>query len=167
MITQAPYRRSRIERFFSSIGYVSITIASIFCLYFFYLIFWPFAIIDVKDSMNLPVTHKRLTVSDHIGFQVDYCKYGEIQPRVVKELINDNNVILVSPLGQDAPQLRKGCGKTTLYHDIPDYTPTGKYRLYIFSTYRVNILRNIEVVLRTEEFEVIGPIAEKEIPTWQ
>lgn len=146
---------SKGEKAFWYAGFAAILLAALFALYFFYLIFWPIKVVEIKSPMDLPVKDKTLTVKDIIAFEYDYCKHIDSRPRVVKEIISQNNVITVSPIGSDVPQLRPGCGKVIIYHEIPDFTPPGKYRLYIFASYPVNQFRNIDYTFRTQEFTIV------------
>ena len=136
-------------------GFAVLFAAALVAFYFFYLLFWPFVPIEVKNNQSLPVIKKELTTNEEIGFVYDYCKKMDIQPRVVKEIISENNVITVSPVGNDTPQITApSCGTITIYHEIPDFTPPGKYRLYVFASYPINAFRSVNYTFRTEEFEV-------------
>lgn len=137
------------------VGYMSMIvlclITTLFIVYVGYLTFYPFNVIDIKNTQNLPVDKEVYTAGEYIRITFDYKKYLDIAPEVKKELLCDRSVVeLISER-----RLPMGAGVVQLPHIIPLSTPTDDHcRIFIFLSYRINPLQTQEINLRTEEFRV-------------
>lgn len=131
---------------------MSVIIAGILVgLYYMYLYVYPFKMI-VENNQPSPVLTKEVNSGGAIIVTKDYCKYTKITATLVRTLV-DGVVIQLPEVSSNLPT---GCHKVDVIIQIPEYIPTGTYRLKTTSLYKMNTGRVIPVDSITEEFKVIG-----------
>lgn len=127
-----------------------IVFSMIFLAYLYYLAFFPFKTIEIK---NLPFKVDQLVVEpgETITYEVDYCKYTDRPAEVIHSFVDGFTYSL--PVGQS--NLPKGCGVTRLGIVVPETINPGRYRINTTLTYKLNPLRNDTVSLGSQYFEVV------------
>lgn len=132
----------------------------LFMLYVFYLMVWPMDILRVKNNQALDVTKQEIQAGDTQGIIFDYDKDTNLVPQVIKQLVCDNAITLLS--GQR--RLQTGEHTAIVDHIIPPQTPTSdKCHIDIYLDYKVNVLRTISYQFSTKDFKVINPILDGDI----
>lgn len=140
-----------------TVGYLSIIgicLATIvFMIYASFLSFYPFKVIDIKNSQSLPLDRSMYNAGQEINITFDYEKYVDISPIVRKEIVCDKSITVLS----EGRRLPLGKGVVQLAHVVPLSTPTDNHcRIFIFIEYDVNPLQTQSMTLRTQEFSVIN-----------
>jgi hypothetical protein len=119
------------------------------------VIFWlvyPYKLIDFKNS-PFPVLNENLTVKsgDRMSYLIDYCKYTDEMPRVIKYFV-DGVVLEINTVDG---VLEKGCHKTVLDVYIPRAIAASSYSVKIVATFKPNPIREIKYVTKTLNFTVV------------
>lgn len=118
---------------------------------FSWWISYPYKTVSFNTTEH-KVDTKVVHGGEYLQYTVDYCKYTDITPKVtryfvdeIKYLISDNEV---------AVKKDKGCGITNIFLYIPKGLPPDVYQIELIYHYKVNPIREINVVSHTEKFIV-------------
>lgn len=98
------------------------------------------------------VSEKVIKQGDLLRYEIDYCKYTNVIPRVERQFID--GIIYAVPQGN--AQLKRGCGKVMNSIQIPNALPPGNYYVQMSVTFKMNPIRTITKVYVTEKFQVIN-----------
>lgn len=144
---------SKFEQVFWRFAFGIITLASLFLLYTFYLLFYPFQVITYKDDV-LPVEKHTLKPGDPIPLIINYCKVADYDANLNGQIESAKDVF---PLPPTTKALPVGCHKVT-YEGfyVPEYTIPGKYVLRYEVTYHINQLRTTTYHHMSQQFEVVN-----------
>ncbi len=85
-----------------------------------------------------------------LTYRIDYCKNTDAPSIIQKAYEND----IIFPASTTQPLNSKGCRVVNVSQVIPYELPSGRYRLKIVFTYRVNPIRSVSVVAYTDYFNV-------------
>lgn len=133
-------------------------------LYFAYLAFFPFQVIDLQQQPYI-LNERYVKAGSYIFYKFDYCKYYDVPANIIYQLENRDYILAltIDPIQAPAtPQqiddytlrLTKGCGEATKAVYIPSQTPPGSYTLAEYVDYQVTPLQKVSYIFRTEPFEV-------------
>lgn len=121
----------------------------------FTLIYWLVKPYKVADFYNMPfhIVNENATVKrgDRLRYEVNYCKYREQMPQIIKFFID--GVVYETP--KSFGVVDKGCGIVISDVYVPKAIPAGVYTLKIVASYKLNPIRTVEIVNRTQKFTVI------------
>lgn len=87
---------------------------------------------------------------DRVRYKVNYCKYTNQMPYITKYFVD--GVVFETP--KTFGVVGMGCGEVISDAYVPKAIPAGEYHLTIVASYKVNPIRNIEVVNTTQKFIV-------------
>ena len=99
----------------------------------------PLEVLTPEVGRNQPLT-----------YVIDYCKFTDAQATIQKAYEND----IVFPSSITHPKNDNGCRVSNISQVIPYELPSGRYRLKIVFTYRVNPIREVSITAYTEYFNV-------------
>lgn len=117
------------------------------------LMFWAFFPYRTATQSQPYIVHdKVIKQGELLQYEMNYCKYTSVVPTVERQFI-DGIIFALPPANA---QLPKGCGKRLNSLEIPHALPPGQYYLQATVSYKVNPIRIITSVYRTEQFEVIA-----------
>ena len=133
---------------------IGIALTCLFMFYFFFSILYPFKVIDVVNGDNIRLTKTKVVSGEEVGLIFNYCKYMPLRSSVIKNLINNDTVIILASNGKPRP-VPLGCNRVILPHTIPKGLE-GKAHIKIYSSYQVNLFRTINYEWRTQGFEIIA-----------
>jgi hypothetical protein len=74
-----------------------------------------------------------------LTYQIDYCKYMDIQPNIQKAYEND----IIFPASITSPKNELGCRVSKISQVVPYELPSARYKLKIVFVYKVNPIREI------------------------
>ena len=138
------------QRIFYISLYIGLLISFLFVLYMAFLLIYPFNIMEVKQQ-PLPVISKQIKQGDNLVYVLDYCKYMSLPSEISPQLVD--GIIFAFPT--DISYVDKGCNVVFGSVPIPVSVPKGKYYMRFIVTYKVQGVREINYMYKTEEFEVI------------
>lgn len=84
-------------------------------------------------------------------YRIDYCKNVDVPATIQKSYEND----IIFPASTTHPVNNVGCRVVNISQVIPYELPSGRYKLKIVFTYRVNPIREVSITAYTEYFNVI------------
>lgn len=131
------------------LSYLTLFSATVFILVIFYWILFPYKTIEFKNS-PFPVENQIVERGGRVRYVVDYCKYTDENPVVVKYFVD-------GVIYETAPTLgimSKGCHIETVDVYIPRALPPGVLSVEIVAKFHPNPLRTITLESRTQQFTV-------------
>ena len=139
-------------------SYATLIMAFFMMLYFGYLAFYPFKVIELEPQ-PYKLMETTIEPGSYIYYGFSYCKYIDVRADIIYQLVgNDVDIALPQTPPQEIDdytiRLTKQCDETTKGVYIPKHTPPGEYVLYEYIDYQVNFLRNVNYVFKTEPFIV-------------
>ena len=139
---------------YTKISHLLALIALVFssAVFFLFLFWWiyPYKPLVVKQPYQIVNEESSLKQGDVLKYQIDYCKYTNIQSIVRRQFVD--GIIYATP--EITANLKKGCGLAINTITIPENLPPGTYYLTIEVTYKINPIREISYDLKTEKFVV-------------
>lgn len=117
---------------------------------YFCLKFWPITVIRPNVQPYKVVTEK-VRVGSNFIYTVDACKFTD-SPATVSRVFVDG---IRYPSVTSTNNVKKGCNKTNVSIQVPNYVEPGIYHLELNVVYKINALRNDTYKFSTEGFEVI------------
>lgn len=134
-------------------AWATITLALVSMGVFFFWVLYPYKIIEFKDSVY-PVLNEGHVVKqgENLIYLVRYCKYKDQSFTITRSFVD--GVIYTSP--QITSNKPEGCHDNLVYVEVPKAIPTGKLTLEILYQGKVNPVRTIDIIKKTEPFTVIG-----------
>lgn len=133
------------------ISYGTLISALVLLLVVFYWLLYPYEPIEF-NNMPHAVENKQVKPGDHLIYTVEYCKNSTVVPIASKYFIDGLIYAIPDTL---ATVKEVGCGQSRVQVYVPRALPKGKYFIEASYRYQVNPIRYIDVVTRTEQFEVI------------
>jgi hypothetical protein len=132
----------------------SLLLASILLVYVFYLLFYPFKVIDYYNQ-PFPVTRssKAYAPGEVVEVMINYCRYIDTPALVNKRLIDHVDIPLPSHTGTFGMGCHEIISANTV---IPEYVPPGQYYIDYTVEFKINALRTVTVETRTEPFYVVS-----------
>lgn len=108
---------------------------------------------NVLEFNNAPIQVKEKTVKagEHISAEVQFCKNTDKNSLLTISFI-DGFIYNTQPV---VSSFEKGCHNIIYFLYVPKAIPEGKYNIKATFRYRVNPVRDVDVVLITEPFEVV------------
>lgn len=144
--------KNRWDKFYYRAGFGVIILAALFSFFFFYQVFFPPKVIDIK-TQPLKIKTPRIMAGEKVSFEIDYCKY---QPRTSNLTVTYVNGEVVSSF-ITARNLPTGCHKTTIDVAVPVALKADEYHLELIFEYKGGFFGRSEIhELRTETFKVSG-----------
>lgn len=139
-------------KFMNILSGVVIIAAMVLLIHIGYLLMWPYTPAKFGND-PFPVENKVVKQGDRIKYYVEYYKLMDV-PVTTQCMLIDHIQISFPPTSS---QLPKG-DYALINHDvyIPEYVTPGKAYISIRFTFKVNSIREVVVVARTEEFEIIA-----------
>lgn len=118
-------------------------------------LFWPYSIITYEPPTDYPIvagvdSENNVEQGGAIVYAFDYQKETDIIPEVNRRFIDG----LVFQAAEGAIDLPRGRGRALVETPIPETLPPGTYYLEITRTFKMNPIRKVEIVSRTETFTV-------------
>jgi hypothetical protein len=145
----------RRHRAFAVVGYAAvISVALVMGLVMFWLTY-PYDVIDFYPEVHPLVNDQRVVIQgESFAYTFRYEKHMSIQPVISTSFVDG----LRFQAEGIAPFLPVSKGVAIIEVNVPRTLPPGRYQLEISKAYRVNPLRTITIVNRTEKFIVIEPV---------
>jgi hypothetical protein len=133
------------------IGSILIILSAIFLivLYFFWSIY-PYNPITIKNS-PFPVLEKQIKAGDTLTYIVDYCKDRDYEALVTRTF--EDGIEYSVPANASNKSI--GCHKINVGLITPKTLPPATYWLEVKYSYKVNPIRTIEVVSKTQLFKIV------------
>lgn len=138
-----------MENILNKIAWLAILGAIGLMLLMGFWLFYPYKTIEFNQPLR--VNQKEINTGQHLQFNVDYCKYTNLQATVDNIFVD--SVIYYTP--PQPSQLTMGCRKLTYSIYIPRALVPGEYIIKSVYTYRVNPIRTINVTVETETFTIV------------
>lgn len=118
---------------------------------FWYL--YPYNLIEFKSPVYTVLNENKTVKSGEIlKYEVDYCKYTDLDPVVTKWYVD--GLVYQTPEGRGV--IFPGCRKQIVNNLVPENLLPGEYYIKIFIDYEVNPIRHIIYENRTEKFTVLA-----------
>ena len=115
--------------------------------------FWMFY--PYKTITHSPQPYKlysdTVVQGGYVAYDYSYCKYSDVPETVSKQFV-DGLIYQSSDIPTLVPM---GCGKVHKEINVPRTLPAGKYQLVTTAVFRVNPIRDITVITKTEWFTVV------------
>lgn len=143
---------NRFHRYFVRIGYLVVITAALLSFWFFYQVFFPTKILDIKGD-NFPVKYKEIRAGDKQSFEVQYCKYKNVSSNIQLSFIDGQ---LVSSFNT-VRNFSIGCQKRQLDVNVPATLKEDTYYIEIQITYAGGFFGDEHHEFRTERFTVLPP----------
>jgi hypothetical protein len=116
-------------------------------LYMAYLMLYP---ITISTVTNYKILNDKVKQGETITYEIDYCKYSDIQGQRDRAFIND----IVYTITPDTTNVPTGCHKAVNTINIPRELPPGVYKVRNTISYRINPFRTEQTSFTSNEFEV-------------
>ena len=120
--------------------------------YIGYYFFYPFKVIDIKNS-PYPVITKQVKAGEDLIFHVEFCKYMSVPSKTTLQLVDGVIISLESMSAGSSPE---GCYDVNVSQTIPALIKPGFYKLRITADHEIHpVLRTVRVQAETQVFEVV------------
>jgi hypothetical protein len=130
--------------------YAILVFVMLFLILIIYWLVYPYKPIEMKSPVK--VLNSPVKAGEAVHFELEFCKYMDIEAETTKVLVND----YIIPYPTTSGKGKLGCQKMiSSSHTVPDYVSAGTYKIMLTTTYKVNPIRTVQVDYETEEFEVI------------
>lgn len=139
-------------KFMNVVSAVTIAVALILLLHVGYLLMWPYAPAKF-GNVPFPVENKVVKQGDRLKYFVEYYKLMDV-PVTTQCMLVDHIQISFPPTSSQLPKGDYALINNDIY--IPEYVTPGKAYISIRFTFKVNSIREVVIVARTEEFEIIA-----------
>lgn len=133
-----------------SLGWLAVLVGTAMIVVITYWLIYPYVPITFTDPV-FPVLTKRVKQGKNLEIVSSFCKYMETTPTLTRTF--ENGLVFSTP--QMAVSRDMGCHTVTIHVPIPEELPAGKYHLKQIYQYKVNPLRTITLIHKSEPFEVI------------
>jgi hypothetical protein len=140
-----------MNKLFIYISYLTILIAIIIILIVGFWSFYPYKPI-VFNNIPFTVDQQVVKPGEILTYNVDYCKYMNINPIVTRYMTDGVYYMLSS---NPAVNKAKGCGRVKIQIVVPQTIMPDTYYLKLDYIYKVNPIREISVQATTEGFVVV------------
>lgn len=112
---------------------------------------YPYKTVDFFNT-PFPIHNEGATVSHGkvLWYGVDYCKYTDIRPKMVKYFVDG----VIYQTSETIGILSKGCHVDEVGMYIPWALPNGEFSVEIVAQFQVNPIRTITVESQTQTFIV-------------
>ena len=110
---------------------------------------YPYKTIEFKNN-PFPPSNPEVTRGERLRYKVDYCKFTDENPTVVKYFI-DGVIYETSPT---VGVMTEGCYIDEVDVYIPRALPPGNYSIKIVAIFHPNPIRTITITSNTQQFEV-------------
>jgi hypothetical protein len=138
---------------YGALGSIAVLIAVVA----FWLLY-PYDVLTLTPEVHPLVNDQRVVIQgESFAYTFAYDKKMAV-PGVVSRYFVDG---LRFQAEGNAPVLPEGKGVAVIEVDVPHTLPPGRYSLEISKSYKVNPLRTITIVNRTEKFLVIEPVRQR------
>lgn len=129
-----------------------IAVAIVLAFFMGYLAFKPVNVLRPSLQPYKVLTHY-VTPGQLLIYEVDACKYKDIQGSILRRFVDKNN--LVYPVASSQGNVPPGCHDTKVSLLVPSELHAGDWYLSLDVSYQVNPLRHESYHLRTETFTII------------
>lgn len=116
----------------------------------FYLVY-PFKGLVVNKKPALVIT-KEVVAGEEMVYELDYCRYSDKHAEVTRQFID--GVIYTMPAIQAIA--REGCHVQNYAVLVPSTLNSGTYKLRVLVVVHINKIREVETVIETEQFKIVG-----------
>jgi len=145
----------RKHRAFAVVGYAAVISVALVMGVVLYWHTYPYDEIDFYLEVHPLVNDQRIVIQgDSFAYTFRYKKHMDVAPVISTAFVDG---LRFQAEGR-APMLPAGDGVAIVEVNVPRTLPPGRYQLEIVKAYRVNPLRTITIVNRTEKFIVIEPV---------
>jgi hypothetical protein len=142
-----------MNKYLQAFTWIVLATALVLMLYFFYMAFWPFKMIEFDGQMKVLNEDKQVQRGDNLMINVKFHKFMDVSGEVTRDIrCGDGNRITLSPITSNAPV---GENDVMFGVPIPEKTSLGFCTYNNFATYQVNPHRVITTEIASEPFEVI------------
>jgi len=104
----------------------------------------------VVNKEPIEILTKEVGRGKPLTYRIDYCKNTNAASIIQKAYEND----IIFPASTTQPLNSKGCRTVNVSQVVPYELPSGRYRMKIVFTYRVNPIRDVSVIAHTDYFNV-------------
>ena len=118
-------------------------------LFMFYWLLRPYNILDIKEPMA--VENKVIEAGKQVEYEIDYCKYMDLEARIIKNIYNGSGRTLEIITTRAEAGCAVGHGRVTIPADVEP----GEYHIQLIFTYYPNPIRKVEYTHQTEKFVVV------------
>ena len=125
-----------------------ITLAIALLLMVFYCLFYPYNPLEVVGPME--ILSENVHKGDMVEYKVVFCKNTDKQATITRELVNDFHFTYSAVKTNN----EVGCQEALLHLLIPEFAPAGEYKIRTTAAYKMNTIRDMEVVYESETFMV-------------
>ena len=141
------------------VSYVTLALTFTMMVYFAWLAFYPFKAIDIYVQ-PYPVVTSTVEAGTSVKYEIDYCRFTDVDSVVVHHLLIGNELIRIPALDtrlavSDGLRLREGCAEAIKTVHIPPWIEPGQYVLQEVVSYQVNFLQEVTYTFETEPFTVV------------
>lgn len=135
------------------IAYVVVITAAIFSFWFFYRVFFPAKILEIR-SQPIPVVQETVPAGGDITLQIDYCKSKALPSDIEIGFVNGQ----LDASFTTFRNLEVGCHSTTFDVNVPITLKPDDYHIEMIVMYPGGLLTNDTYSFSTERFKVIAPV---------
>lgn len=116
--------------------------------------FWLLYPYKPAEYKNLPqkVDKEVYKIGEQIKLSIDFCRYMSIVPTINRSFVDG---IVYNLHGTVSPTSDLGCHLKVVSISVPQTIQPGKYHISTNFRYKVNPLREIEIITISEDFTVI------------
>lgn len=138
----------RLLRFYNVVSYIFLGVLLLLAYWYVY----PYKLIEFKNS-PFPVINENAIVQngDRLRYKIDYCKYTDESPTVVKYFIDG----VIYEVNTVDGILEKGCHQSVMDVYVPKAIPGGSYSVKVVATFKPNPIRKIKYTSQTQNFIVV------------
>lgn len=145
------YLLKKIEEIYHWVAIVSVSMGFILTCYFGWVLLYPYKIIDFKEGCWQTIKQE-YRLGEQLTYRAHYNKYVNVPGDTIFSF-EDSIVYQLPEMATNNP-----IGENDFINNsirIPDFLPTGKYKLKLTIVYKINPFRNIIMNVQTNEFEII------------
>ena len=141
-----------INKVLPIVAYVTILISLGLMILFGFWMLYPYNPI-VYNKLPYPVLNENHQVRQGqiLSYSVDYCKYTDIYPTVIKRYVD--GLVFETLAGRGV--VYEGCRVQVVDNLVPLTLIPGHYRMQVLIEYKMNPVRVITYTNETEAFEVL------------
>jgi hypothetical protein len=141
----------KLNKFMQWLSYLTIVAALFLMLYFSYLLFYPYKVVEFHDILR--TTKQQYHQGETFAYAINYTKYMDLPATNVRRFVN--GIVYTLPTIQTCNDKGEHNTISALTH-IPRDMPPGKYTYCLTIIYKVNPFREVSYQNHSNEFEVIG-----------
>jgi hypothetical protein len=139
-------------KLFTIFSWIVVSILFVSILVFGYWAFYSYKVISF-EQVPFPIINENKTVKagEFLVYEVEYCKYMKMGAETTRSFVDG----VIYSLPAASSNRDTGCHDNKIYIEVPKTLPPSYYTLSVLYRFKVNPIRTIDFVQKTEQFRIV------------